>query len=151
MLPCRRKLQLPHGKLPGSWSSRYTINQKVLKIQHFHRSLRIDLAECREMTYLCGMKKLITLRVAFTLVILASYCKYSEAQQFGRGFTPEFVPNFCDSVGAHTLKFSTSFYWYSGSDTNQNFKFVGYQGITCSSSGCVLVMAILLKKMYMSI
>jgi hypothetical protein len=87
------------------------------------------------MTYLCGMKKSITLRVAFTLVILGSYSQSIDAQQFGGGFTPDFVPNFCDSVGARTLKFTTSFYWYSGSDTNQNFEFVGYQGITCSQSG----------------
>ncbi len=76
------------------------------KIRQFHRSLRIDLAECPEMTYLCRMKRLILHSAvgvsAFFVLLLFSLA--SKAQTAFLGFSPDSANFMADSIGS-TLTF----------------------------------------------
>jgi hypothetical protein len=85
----------------------YTMCSKRLKIRQLHRSLRIDLAQCRETPYLCGMKRLI-LRIGLRVSVFCILFQLSEAviaQTDGITFYPsvEFFTH--DSIGS-TLTFS---------------------------------------------
>jgi hypothetical protein len=104
------------------------MSQMALKIRQLHRSLRIDLAQGREMAYLCGMKFLIS------FIMLLMLNEAALAQQLG--YSDSFFPpsqGFSPMPVGSKIVFKVHFSWANevpNTYVNTKVSFLVSQGVS---------------------